>query len=343
MIRIKNIYYMLSYAFQILNEREYKSISTEEFENSADLCAAILIKGVTSQIKRGLRKEYILNTEETSLIKGKIDISNSIKQQSFINRKMVCSYDEFSVNSYLNKIIKTTMLLLLRSDINVGRKKELKKLLLYFVEVDVLPIRNINWKVQYNRNNQSYQMLISICYLIIKGLLQTTSNGSTKLLDFFDEQRMYRLYEKFILEYYKKEHPRLKVSASQIPWALDDDISDMLPIMQSDIMLRYGEKTLIIDAKYYAHTMQIQYNTQTLHSNNLYQIFTYVKNFDRDLTGNVSGMLLYAKTDENVLPKNIYKMSGNMIVVETLDLSVDFTLIKKALDDIADEYLYNMI
>lgn len=343
MIRIKNIYYMLSYAFQILNEREYKSISTEEFENSADLCAAILIKGVTSQIKRGLRKEYILNTEETSLIKGKIDISNSIKQQSYINRKMICNYDEFSVNNYVNKILKTTMLLLLRSDINAGRKKELKKLLLYFVEVDVLAIRNIDWNVQYNRNNQTYQMLISICYLIIKGLLQTTSDGNTKLLNFFDKQRMYRLYEKFILEYYKKEHPRLKVSASQIPWALDDDMRDMLPIMQSDIMLRYGEKTLIIDAKYYAHTLQSQYNTQTLHSNNLYQIFTYVKNFDRDMTGNVSGMLLYAKTDENVLPKNIYKMSGNMIVVETLDLGVDFALIRKALDDIADEYLYNMI
>ena len=45
MIRIKNIYYMLSYAFQILNEQGYKMIQTEEFENAAELCSAILIKG----------------------------------------------------------------------------------------------------------------------------------------------------------------------------------------------------------------------------------------------------------------------------------------------------------
>lgn len=69
----------------------------------------------------------------------------------------------------------------------------------------------------------------------MKGLLQTNTDGTTKLMDFLDEQRMCRLYEKFILEYYKKHYPKLTVSASHIPWALDDGIGDMLPVMQSDI------------------------------------------------------------------------------------------------------------
>ena len=43
MIRIQNIYYMLSYAFQVLNEDGYKQVATEEFENAAELCTAILI------------------------------------------------------------------------------------------------------------------------------------------------------------------------------------------------------------------------------------------------------------------------------------------------------------
>ena len=47
MIPIQNIYYMLSYAFQVLNEQGYKSVATEHFENVADLCAAILIKGLS--------------------------------------------------------------------------------------------------------------------------------------------------------------------------------------------------------------------------------------------------------------------------------------------------------
>ena len=53
--------------------------------------------------------------------------------------------------------------------------------------------------------------------------------------------------------------------------------------------------------KYYTHTTQTQYDVHTLHSNNLYQIFTYVKNRDTEFGAEphtVSGMLLYARTDE---------------------------------------------
>lgn len=334
MIRIKNIYYMLSYAFQVLNEQGYKQIQTEEFENTAELCAAILIKGVTSQIKRGLGKEFILQTESLSTVKGKIDISSSIKNQTIIKKQLVCSFDDFSVNSYMNRIIRTTMELLVRSDISKPRKKELRKLLVFFGEVKSLEISTIDWRINYNRNNQTYRMLISICYLIIKGLLQTTSEGTKKLMDFLDEQRMCRLYEKFILEYYKKEFPKLKVTASQIPWDLDDDEGDMLPIMQSDIMLSDKSTTLIIDAKYYSHTMQVQYDVHTLHSGNLYQIYTYVKNLDKERTGNVSGMLLYARTDEDVLPHNNYKMGGNKISVDTINLDCEFDEIKNKLNNI---------
>ena len=343
MIRIKNIYYMLSYAFQVLNEQGYKQVAAEEFDNVAELCAAILIKGVSLQIKRGLGKEYVLQSESLSSLRGKIDISTSVKQQSMLKKQLVCNYDEFSVNSYMNRIIRTTMDVLVRSGISKDRKKQLRKLLIYFSEVEPLSRDSINWKLQFNKNNQTYQMLISVCYLILKGLLQTTSDGSTKLMDFLDEQRMCRLYEKFILEYYRKEHPEIRASASQIPWDTDDDYREMLPVMQSDIMLKKGEKTLVIDAKYYSHTMQKQYDVNTLHSGNLYQIFTYVKNLDTERTGNVSGMLLYAKTDEVVLPNNEYKMGGNAISVKTLDLDCDFHEIKAQLDDIVCSFGGNVV
>ena len=82
--------------------------------------------------------------------------------------------------------------------------------------------------------------------------------------------------------------------------------------------------------------MQSQYGMQTLHSGNLYQIFAYVKNeaeLKKDCT--VSGMLLYAKTDEAVQPDVSYKMSGNRIEVGTLDLNKDFSVISEQLDLIA--------
>ena len=108
-------------------------------------------------------------------------------------------------------------------------------------------------------------------------------------------------------------------------------------------MLEYSEKVLIIDAKYYFHTTQSYYNTNNIHSGILYQIFTYVKNKQIEVPDSeVSGMLLYARTDEELLPNNTYKMSGNSISVKTLDLNQDFELIKQQLDKIAFDYLIDV-
>ncbi len=341
MIPVHNIYYMLSYAFRVLNEQGYRDVATESFENVGELCAAILHKGVSIQLKRGLGREYVPRTEPLSTLRGRIDLAESVKTQSMQRKQLVCTYDEFSVNSYLNRIIKTTMELLLLSDISKVRKKALRKLLVFFGDVETLDIHTIDWNIRYHRNNQSYRMLISICWLVVKGLVQTTKNGNSRLMGFLDEQRMYRLYERFILEYYRKEHPQLTVQAQQIPWQTDDGFTAMLPVMQTDITLQKGDRILIMDAKYYAHTTQVQYDVHTLHSANLYQIFTYVKNKEAQLAQQphqVSGILLYARTDEAVQPDQVYRMSGNRISIRTLDLNMPFTQIRAQLDRIVEEH-----
>ena len=333
---------MLSYAFQELMERGYKKVATEDFKNVGDLCAEILNIGISKQLKLGLRREYIEQSEQLSVLRGRIEVTETINRNSLIKRQIVCKYDEYSENSYVNRILKTTMLLLISSDIAVERKRSLRKLLLYFDGVDTLNPSNINWKQRYDRNNRTYQMLVSICYLVIKGLLQTTNNGKTRLMDFIDDQRMHHLYEKFILGYYKKEYPHIKASASQIKWMVDDDHTGMLPIMQSDVMLEYGSKVLIIDAKYYGNNLQKQFEKYSIHSGNLYQIFTYVKNKVAELNNSktdVSGLVLYAKTDAELQPKDNFLMGGNRIGVDNLDLNCEFSQIAKHLDQIAIDYL----
>lgn len=342
MIPIQNIYYMLSYAFQTLQAGNYKDLATEKFHNTAELCAAILDKEIGIQLKRGLRRDYVAKSESLSTLQGKLNISESIKTQTMLKKQMICTYDEFSINTEFNQIIKSTVLLLLKANITNCRKKSLRKLLLFFSDVNEIDLHFVNWNQQYNRSNQSYQMLIGICYLVYKGLLATQSDGNTKLMNFFDEQRMCRLYEKFLLEYYRKEHPELTANASQIAWQLDDTENQMLPRMQTDVMLSKNNNILIIDAKYYSHMTQQQYGIHTLHSNNLYQIFTYVKNKEFELKNcehTVSGMLLYAQTDEDIIPNNTYHMSGNQISVLALDLNQDFSNISRTLDDIAKNFL----
>lgn len=339
-IVIKNIYYMLSYAFQTLNQSTYDDIAVEEFDEMHNLFAAILAKGIGVQLKQGLYREYKNRQEELPGMRGKINIQETIKNRMTHRRVLTCDFDELSENNLLNQILKTTVILLLKNgNVTATYKNDLKKKMLFFSNVDILEPASIKWTaIRFQRNNQTYRMLIGICQLVMEGMLITTDSGDYHFSSFLDEQRMCRLYEKFLLEYYSRHFPSLSVKASQIPWSLDNDIHAMLPTMQTDIHLQKGNTVLIIDAKYYSHTTQVQYNKHTIHSNNLYQIFTYVKNRDyhfEEKEHKVSGMLLYAKTEEEIQPDNVYQMHGNQISVKTLDLNLEFSEIKKQLDEIA--------
>lgn len=337
--RVQNIYYMLAYAFQVLHENGYRDVASEKFENGLELLAAILCRGVSTQIKRGLTRQYLTREDALSVPRGKLEINDSIKSLSIRKKQLVCTYDEFSVDAYPNRIIKTTLSVLLRSNLSNVRKKELRKLLIFFDEVTLLDVHTINWNIHYNQDNQTYRMILAICQMILNGMLQTESDGAVRVMEYLDDQSMARLYEKFILGYYQREHPELKAYAPQIRWAVTNGYDVQLPTMQTDIVLssRDSRKTLIIDAKYYSHIMQMKapYMTRTIHSNNLYQIFAYVKNWPAHLGERVAGMLLYAGTDDEIQPDNDYQICGNTISVKTLDLDCDFALIAKKLDAIA--------
>ena len=182
-------------------------------------------------------------------------------------------------------------------------------------------------------------MLTNICYLLINGLLPQEEKEGIRLAKYVDSQKMHALYERFIRAYYKKHFPMLSPAATHIEWKSDGYI-DFLPEMRSDIMMSYNHRKLIIDAKYYGSMMQTgQFGKKAWHSGNLYQLFTYVHNADEDDNHAVNGMLLYAKTDEQITPDNNYSLDGYPIHVKSLDLNCDFSQIKEQLDGIVYDWL----
>ena len=335
-ILIRNVYYMLAYAFQELRQNNYAEITGEEFDDIYDLFAEIIARGISYQLKQGLYRQYVAKNESLQTVRGKIDINGTIANRMRNIHQIVCDYDELSENNIYNQILLTTATLLIKqSDVKKEKKAKLKQLMLFFQNVQPIDVHTIRWNaLRFDRNNQNYRMLLYLCYFIISEWVMTTENGKFKMREFSDDH-MCRLFEKFILAYYKRHHPELKPCAAQIDWNIDKEQStlNILPIMQTDILLSMGERTLIIDAKYYTRSMQKQYDKSTIHSNNLYQIHTYVTECDEEHKGNVDGMLLYAKTQEDIVPDGQMKRKdGNYIYFRTLDLNKDFKNIKERLD-----------
>ena len=335
-ILIRNIYYMLAYAFQELRQNNYAEIQGEKFDDIYDLFAEILARGISYQLKQGLYREYVARNESLQTVRGKIDMSGTIANKMRNNQRIACDYDELSEDNIYNQILVSTALILLRhSDVKKDKKSKLKKLLLFFQNVQPIDVHTIHWNtLRFDRNNRNYRLLTYLCYFIVSEWLMTTEDGNYKLREFSDEH-MERLFEKFVLEYYKKHHPELKPSASKIRWNIVEEQTDtsILPIMKTDILLSMEERTLIIDTKYYTEIMQGQYSKVTLRNTHLYQISTYINEYDSNHCHNVDGMLLYAKTKGVAFDDaQITHRDGYSIYIRTLDLNTDFESIKKRLD-----------
>ncbi|MEZ4812863.1 MAG: 5-methylcytosine-specific restriction endonuclease system specificity protein McrC [Caldisericia bacterium] len=334
---------MLSHAFRALKREDYQKLATVEFDNIFDLFAGILSIGVAHQIKRGIYKDYLEKTEFVSTLSGKINITESVKSLESTRGKLVCIFDEFTENVFVNRIIKSTLLLLIKQkDVAEERKKSIKKLLFYFSGIDILDLKQVRWRtIAYDRNNYTYQLLINICYLVYRELLFGTEKGDLKFAKYGFKELPW-LFEKFVLNYYRKHYPSFTASATEIKWDTDDDM--FLPKMRTDITLRSGERTLIIDTKFYESgaMRSVHGGADKYVSSNLYQIYSYVKNEDKENSGNISGLLLYAKTENESIPEKMYNIGGNKIGVKHLDLNVEFSKIKQKLDEIATDWVgYN--
>lgn len=341
-IPIRNIYYMLSYAYQSLHLSEYRDMGTENFENTQELYAEILSIGIPVLIRGGLHKDYISFHDTSTVIKGKMDINSSIKRNSLLGKKMSIIYDEFSEDILLNQIMKATILYLSRSNKICHKNRKLfHGLLPYFSMVSDLPLQLSLWSgVRYNRQNIRYQFILDVCRYLFEELLFDENTASLELRELQDKQRLSSLFEKFIYAFFKKE-TEYAVSRPQITWQVDDEFTEALPIMQTDLVLKNNSKTLIIDTKFYTENMSAKFEGSTMKhkSGNLYQVFTYVNNWNKNPEETVAGMLLYAKTTAEVQPNHIYKIKGNKFYVVSIDLQDDFSSIKENLIYYANDYL----
>jgi 5-methylcytosine-specific restriction enzyme subunit McrC len=179
--------------------------------------------------------------------------------------------------------------------------------------------------LRYDRSNHHYVLLMNISELIYRGLITKEEGSNIQFSDFIREKQMAKLYEKFVLNFYKKHlDGNYKVHSPKIKWQIDDTITEedlaLLPVMLTDIVIENKNlKTqLIIDTKYYSQTL-ISSNwseLQKVRTAHLYQIYAYIHQSKYE--GNILGMLLYPTVDIEI--NTIFPMSKT-ISIKTLNLN----------------------
>lgn len=331
-ILVRNVYWLMAYAFRTVDVREYRQIDSEDFDGMEDLLAAILLLGVESQRRRGFDRGYREVEEDGWRIHGHIDLrtTSALERGGRLGAHYV--YDEYDEDTLLNRILKTCLLALLRSDkVSKKRRVRLKAALGWLRDVGVVddPTR-IPWQsLRYHRNNRTYELLMNVCYLVVNSLILNQTEGPTRLASFDDSQWFSSLYEHFLLEYYRRHYPQLHARAEGVKPS--GDAPAFVPTMLTDVTLSHGGKTLILDAKCYGNILAMHYGRGILSADHVRQIYYYAAH--AGLSEDISAALVYAGTGEAVDDCD-WTDQGYRLGCRVLDLNVPFEAISSKLDTI---------
>ena len=343
-IILENVFYMLAYAFRAINLSVFKKVRSEAFDRPDELLGRILHNALKPHLQSGLYKTYTLNQEDIATVRGHILFPGTIRMRLRKKGRVSCEYDEFAIDNLFNQILKAALSVLLRSgQISKELHKNLSTDLAFLAGVTNIPISSIPWsKLQYQRNNIAYLVLMNFARLIIDGELMGDKDGAGNIkLRLFSEETLHDIYEAFLREYFRIHHPELNVlGKKQLRWDVPEDDQEKMPKMETDVMLRQGNRVLIIDAKYYGRILGGRYGGKSYNNGNLYQMRSYVESAVADPLYSgcwVAGLILYAKTDEKVDALRT-SIGGNPIGISVLDLNQKFDVIAKQLDEIAKEY-----
>ena len=319
-------------------------VSSLNFNSAADLLAHVLCQGVGRILRKGLDRGYVEQEEILNLIRGRIDVNHTGRHNLHRRGRALCRFDEFEFDILQNRIIKSTIRLLLRLEgLSEKLRKELwliYKRLPNISEIELDP--SVFPRVTIHRNNRYYRFLLHVCELIVSYTMPDEQRGKYRFKEFWrDEVRMRLLFQDFVFYFYQKEQTAYAVKSDVIKWPAEalspgreEDLL-RLPKMLTDVSLRSSERTIILDTKYYAEVLQSKYQGKgKVNSANLYQIHAYLKSLEAKQypDNKAEGILLYPTNGYEV--DLAWKISGHVMRVRTIDLGRDWRDISKQLLDI---------
>ncbi|HSW29776.1 MAG TPA: hypothetical protein VLH75_09880 [Longimicrobiales bacterium] len=342
-IPIANVYYLLCYAWGHAEERDVVSLGdVGRFERFHDLFGKVLAQGTFQLLHRGLDRGYREIQDDVAGIRGKLEVSEMVKRALRSRGRAACLYEELSHDVLHNQILRSTLRDLLGvPDLDQEVRAQVRTAFRRMDGVNIIRVtRQAFRQVQLDRNRRVYRFLLAVCALIHERLLVDQADGRVLFRDFRDDdQRMWKLFEAFVTEFYRKEQTTYRVASQRkIPWhdasaAVEGDLA-RIPAMWADVVLESRERRIILDAKFYETALDGPFGARKLRSVNLYQLLAYLRNRQaREPVGPPhEGVLLYPVVEEPLAVE--VRLEGFRIRARGVDLAQEWTRIHQDMLDV---------
>lgn len=340
-IPAQSLYYLLCYAWNRLEAKHLADVQAAAAGYPQDLFAHLLREGFSRLLRQGLDRGYLEHTEDTRKPRGKLDLVSSIRRALRARGQVHVHYEELSRDVLHNRIIKTTMCRLATDrQLNPRLRGDLERLARRVPEIAKIELRDeLFHRVQLHRNNAAYGFLLDLCQFTNRHLFPEKKHpGRFRFSDFTGNDReMGLLFEDFVRNFLYIERRDLGIHKGhkQIKWdASPQECAIRIPVMEADIFVpNVRGRSVIIETKCKSEPFPRQEGSVSLNSDNLYQLFAYLKNHTSE-QGPAQlpalGVLLYATIDKRF--SYHYRVHNHPLWVRSLDLAKPWQEIRKDMD-----------
>jgi 5-methylcytosine-specific restriction enzyme subunit McrC len=324
-IPIANIYYLLCYAWDALEEKDtLADAGALDSPDLLNLFARVLANGTHRLLHRGLDRGYLPREEELAGVRGKLLATPTLRRDLLRRGRAQCAWDELEYDTLPNRILKTTLARLATAELEPRARTAVRDVLRWLAPVTPLALRAEHFRrVQLHRNNRIYAFLLHVCEFIHEHWLPDAQGGARQFRDFV-RTGLPALFQKFVFHFYDHElREGWTVNAPHIYWPMNDaneDACALLPRMETDVCLAGHGRAIILDTKFYANALaENAYASERLRTGHLYQLFAYLRHrayepgWER-----AEGVLLYPRVGRDFAPE--FVTHGHRIRALTLNL-----------------------
>jgi 5-methylcytosine-specific restriction enzyme subunit McrC len=163
-------------------------------DNLLELLIRLFADKLMDAARAGLPRRYAAAEDDLPALRGRLDLVRQFTLRAAAPEKLACRYDEFLVDTPLNRVMKAAVQRLRR----LARRAETQRRLaeLDFLYADVGPIGSVDpAAIVLDRTNGRWRELLDLARLILGQRYQTTSLGRTDgFALLFDMQALFESY-----------------------------------------------------------------------------------------------------------------------------------------------------
>jgi 5-methylcytosine-specific restriction enzyme subunit McrC len=302
-IPIRNLFRILVHAWEDLDLADPSELDLDGIDSSGNLLARMYAKSLENLVRHGLHRDYQDRSEDLGVIRGRLELWDTVSRHLHRVGKAHCTWTELDANGPLNRALRTTADRVLRTislDQSVAEELMTAAESMRGVEVDERALTALRGFTP-TPVLRHYLPAVTLARLLTDLLVPDQFSGEYGLQDLIrNEEQMNMIFERFVRRFLAHHFSNQGwiMPSRRYHWSSTDANTGLpvrAPTLNSDVTMHNHERAMVLDCKYYGSMTGSGQYGDTLHSNNLFQIYAYLRAQEERDALPVHGVLLYSR------------------------------------------------